>query len=129
MSDSTPSYPSLRTEHLEILPTLSQRICYQDIPTMMPALSSDEKATFLNIMVKCFVPDVTNLETAFHISFLDNDDAAWVKKTQYSLLGLLNFVPDLVSCSSTTTRATTQELRDLLNAVMNHDRQKPSLIS
>ena len=76
MSDSTPSYPSLRTEHLEILPTLSQRICYQDIPTMMPALSSDEKATFLNIMVKCFVPDVTNLETAFHISFLDNDDAA-----------------------------------------------------
>ena len=135
MSDSTPSYPSLRTEHLEILPTLSQRICYQDIPTMMPALSSDEKATFLNIMVKCFVPDVTNLETAFHISFLDNDDAAtaikqispqfiWVKKTQYSLLGLLNFVPDLVSCSSTTTRATTQELRDLLNAVMNHDRHK-----
>ena len=102
---------------------------------MMPALSSDEKATFLNIMVKCFVPDITNEETKFHISFLDNDDAAtairqispqfsWVKRNQYSLLGLLNFVPDLVSCSSTTTRATTQELRDLLNAVMNHDRHK-----
>ena len=139
MSDQvqTPSYPSLRTEHLEILPNLSQRICYQDIPTMMPALSSDEKATFLNIMVKCFVPDTTNEETKFHISFLDNDEAAtairqispqfsWVKRNQYSLLGLLNFVPDLVSSSTTTTRATTSELRDLLNAVMNHDRHKAS---
>ena len=56
-SDQVPSYPNLRTEHLEILPNLSQRICYQDIPKTMPALSSDEKATFLNIMVKCFRPE------------------------------------------------------------------------
>ena len=129
------NYPSLRDEHLEILPNLSQRIHYQDIPTLAPALSSEEKASFLNIMVKCFRPDVTNLETKFQISFLDNDDASaairqispqlsWVKNTQYCLLGLLNFVPELVSSSSTTTRATTQELRDLLNAVMNHDSNK-----
>merc|ERR1712082_396656 len=44
-------------------------------PTTLPPLSSDEKATFLNIMVKCFVPDITNEETKFHISFLDNDEA------------------------------------------------------
>ena len=135
MSDQPPSYPNLRTEHLEILPNLSNRICYQDIPTTLPALSSDEKATFLNIMVKCFVPDIANEETKFHISFLDNEDAPtaikqigpqfrWVKRNQYSLLGLMNFIPDLVSSATTTTRATTSELRDLLNAVMNHDRHK-----
>ena len=138
MSDQPPSYPNLRTEHLEILPNLSQRICYQDIPTKMPDLSSDEKATFLNIMVKCFVPDITNEETKFHISFLDNDEAPtairqicpqfrWVKRNQYSLLGLMNFIPDLVSSSTTTTRATTAELRDMLNAVINHDSHKEIL--
>ena len=75
MSDLVPNYPSLRSEHLEILPNLSNRILYQDVPTTLPVLSSDEKATFLNTIVKCFVPDVTIEETKFRISFLDNEDA------------------------------------------------------
>ena len=135
MSDLVPTYPSLRSEHLEILPNLSNRILYQDIPTTLPSLSSDEKATFLNIMVKCFVPDISNEETKFHISFLDNDQAptairaispqfSWVKRNQYSLLGLMNFIPDLISSATTTTRATTTELKELLNAIMNHDSHK-----
>ena len=138
MSDLVPTYPSLRSEHLEILPNLSNRISYQDIPTTLPALSSDEKANFLNTMIKCFVPDVTNEETKFRISFLDNDEAptairqispqfSWVKRNQYSLLGLMNFVPDLVSSATTSTRSTTGELREVLNAVMKKDRHKPIL--
>ena len=135
MSDLVATYPSLRSEHLEILPNLSNRILYQDIPTTLPSLSSDEKATFLSIMIKCFVPDISNEETKFHISFLDNDQAptairaispqfSWVKRNQYSLLGLMNFIPDLISSATTTTRATTTELKELLNAIMNHDSHK-----
>ena len=128
-------YPSFRDKHLEILPNLSLRIQYQDIPTVAPPLTSEDRAAFLDIMVKCFRPSVTNLETRFQISFLENDEAPtairqispqfnWVKNTQYCLLGLLNFVPGLVSSASTTTRASSQDLRDLLNAVMNHDSNK-----
>ena len=128
-------YPSLRDEYLEILPNLSLRIQYQDIPTVAPALSSEDKAAFLDILLKCFHPSVTNLETRFQISFLENDEASsairaispqlnWVKNTQYCLLGLLNFVPGLVSSASTSTRASSQDLRDLLNVVMNHDSNK-----
>ena len=75
MSDLVPNYPSLRSEHLEILPNLSNRILYQDVPTSLPVLSSEEKANFLNTVVKCFIPDVTIEETKFRISFLDNEDA------------------------------------------------------
>ena len=135
MSDLVPTYPSLRSEHLKILPNLSNRICYQEIPTTLPSLSSDEKANFLNIILKCFVPDISNEETKFHISFLDSEEApaavkaispqfSWVKKNQYSLLALMNFIPDLCSSATTTTRATVSELKDLLNAVMNHDSHK-----
>ena len=75
MSDLVPNYPSLRSEHLEILPNLSNRILYQDVPTSLPVLSSEEKANFLNTVVKCFIPDVTIEETKFRINFLDNEDA------------------------------------------------------
>ena len=91
MSDLVATYPSLRSEHLKILPNLSNRICYQEIPTTFPSLSSDEKDNFLNIILKCFVPDISNEETKFHISFLDSEEApaavkaisphfSWVKK-------------------------------------------------
>ena len=68
-------YPNLREEHLEILPNLSLRIQYQDIPTVAPVLSSEDKAAFLDILVKCFHPSVTNIETRFRISFLENVQA------------------------------------------------------
>ena len=108
MSDQVATYPNLRSEHLKILPNLSNRILYQEIPTTIPSLSSDEKANFLNIILKCFVPDISNEETKFHISFLDNEEApeaikavsphfSWVKRNQYSLLALMNFIPDLCS--------------------------------
>ena len=138
MSDQVATYPNLRSEHLKILPNLSNRILYQEIPTTIPSLSSDEKANFLNIILKCFVPDISNEETKFHISFLDSEEApaavkaisphfSWVKKNQYSLLALMNFIPDLCSSVSTTTRATVSELKDLLNAVINHDSHKDIL--
>ena len=138
MSEPVTTYPNLRSEHLEILPNLSNKIDYQEIPTMLPVLSSDEKANFLNIILKCFVPDVSIEETKFHISFLEIEEAAeaikaispqfsWVKKNQYTLLALMNFIPDLCSSQTTTTRATVSELKDLLNAVVNHDSHKDIL--
>ena len=33
----------------------------------------------------------------------------------------MNYIPDLCSSQTTTTRATVSELKDLLNAVINHD--------
>ena len=136
MSDLVSNYPSLRSEHLEILPNLSNRILYQDVPTSLPVLSSEEKANFLNTVVKCFIPDNTIEETKFRIHYLDNEDAPeaikaispqfnWVKRNQYSLLALMNFVQDLLSSSTTSTRSTTAELRDALNAVMDKDIHKP----
>merc|ERR1712215_478213 len=69
---------------------------------------------------------------------MENDEAAsaigaispgfhWVKNTQYCLHGVLNFVPGLVTTASTTTRASSQELRDQLNIIMNHDSNKEIL--
>ena len=131
-------YPNLKEEHLEILPNLSLKIHYQEIPTVAPILSGEDKAAFLDVLLKCFHPSVTNIETRSKISFLENDEASsairaispgfnWVKNTQYCLLGLLNFVPGLVSSASTLTRASSQDLRDQLNAVVNHDSNKDIL--
>ena len=40
----------------------------------------------------------------------------------YSLLALLNFIPSLLSSATTTsTRASTKDLRDELNKVISHD--------
>ena len=36
-------YPNLREEHLEILPNLSLKIQYQDVPTVAPILSGEDK--------------------------------------------------------------------------------------
>ena len=136
MSDLISSYPSLKSEHLEILPNLSNRILYQDIPTSLPTLSIEEKASFLNTVAKCFIKDNTIKETKFRINYLDNDVApeaikaispqfSWVKRNQYSLLALMNFVQDLLSNATTSTRSTTAELRDTLKAVIEKDVHKP----
>ena len=128
-------YTSLSEEHLEILPNLTVKLQYQDVPTVAPILSHEEKAALLDVLLKCFHPSVTNIETGFKISFLEHDQAAsairsispgfqWVKNTLYCLLGILNFIPSLVSSASTSTRASSQELRDQLNAVVNHDSNK-----
>ena len=75
MSEPLASYPNLGPEHLEILPNLSNKIAYQDVPTTIPPLSPDQKASFLDAILKCFVPNATLDETKFHISFLENEDA------------------------------------------------------
>ena len=138
MSDliSSSSYPSLKTEHLEILPNLSNKILYQEIPSSLPNLTVEEKAVFLNTVAKFFIEDNTIDETKFRITYLDNDVApeairqispqfSWVKRNQYSLLALMNFVPDLLSNSTTTTWSSTTELRDTLKAVIEKDDHKP----
>ena len=79
-------------------------------------MSFDEIAACLDILLKQVVPSVTDIETGFQITFLQNNPAAqtlrqlnswfqWVKANQYSLLALLNFVPSLVNFSSTSMRA------------------------
>ena len=76
-------------------------------------MTPDEKATFLDIMLKCVVPYVQDTETGFRITFLSNDDGAeairklnsdfaWVKANQYSLLALLNFIQTLTNQSTTS---------------------------
>ena len=138
MSEPVATYPNLRSEHLEILPNLSNKIDYMEIPTTLPVLSSNEKANFLDTILKCFIPNVTMEETKFHISFLESEEAvdaikaispqfSWVKKNQYTLLALMNFIPDLCSSHTTSTRNTVSELKDLLNAVVNHDSHKEIL--
>ena len=136
MSEVVSSYPSLKSEHLEILPNLSIKILYQEIPSSLPNLTVEEKAVFLNTVAKFFIEDNTIDETKFRITYLDNDVApeairqispqfSWVKRNQYSLLALMNLVPDLLSNSTTTTRSSTAELRDTLKAVIEKDVHKP----
>ena len=90
-------YPNLSEEHLEILPNLNLKLQYQDVPTVAPILSPEKKAQFLDVILKCFHPSVTNIETGFKISFLEDDRASsqiraispgfqWVKNSQYCLL-------------------------------------------
>ena len=46
----------------------------------------------------------------------------------YSLLAQLNFVPSLLTSATTTsTRASTKDLRDELNKVISHDNHKDIL--
>ena len=101
-------------------------------------MSSDEKAAFLNILINCVTSYVGDTETSFRITFLQNDDSAeairrlnsgfsWVKANQYSLLALLNFVKTWTNQSTTSKRASSKELRDMLNAIINHDSNKPIL--
>ena len=119
MSDQIPTtqYPSLKLEYLEIIPNLSNRILYQEIPTDVPNLSLEEKAKFLDTVLKIFVEDVNLEETGFRIKYLDDDnysqafralhrDFAWVQPNQYSLLAIVNFVPQLFSApTAATTRS------------------------
>ena len=60
-------------------------------------MSSEEKAAFLDIFIKCVTPYVGDTETGFRIIFLQNDDSAEAirrlnsgfsleKANQYSLL-------------------------------------------
>ena len=132
MSEPLASYPNLGPEHLEILPNLSNKIAYQDVPTTIPPLSPDQKASFLDAILKCFVPNATLEETKFHISFLENEDAvrtikgispqfSWAKRNQYTWLAMMNFIPDLCNSSTTSTRSSVTELLDLLNSVVNHE--------
>ena len=132
MSEPVASYPNLGPEHLEILPNLSNKIDYQDVPTTIPPLSPEQKASFLDAILKCFVPNVTLDETKFHISFLENEEAvrtikgispqfSWAKRNQYTLLAMMNFIPDLCNSSTTSTRSNVTELLDLLNSVVNHE--------
>ena len=108
MSDqiATTQYPSLKSEYLEIIPNLSNRILYQEIPTCLPNLSLEEKALFLNTILKIFVEDTNLEEIRFRITYLDDDthsqafralhqEFSWVQPNQYSLLALVNFVPQL----------------------------------
>ena len=49
-------YPSLSEEHLEILPNLTVKLQYQDVPTVAPILSYEEKSALLDVLLKCFHP-------------------------------------------------------------------------
>ena len=132
MSEPVATYPNLGPEHLEILPNLSNKIDYMEVTSTLPVLSPDQKASFLDAILKCFVPNVTMEETKFHISFLENEEAvnaikgispqfSWAKRNQYTLLALMNFIPDLCNSQTTSTRNTVPELKDLLNSVVNHE--------
>ena len=61
MSDqiATTQYPSLKSEYLEIIPNLSNRILYQEVPTDLPNLSLEEKALFLNTLLETFIEDTS----------------------------------------------------------------------
>ena len=98
MSDqiSTENYPSLKTKYLEIIPNLSNKILYQEIPSSLPNLNLEEKAVFLHTLLKTFVEDNNLDETKFRINYLDDDTApqafraispelSWVKPNQYSM--------------------------------------------
>ena len=133
------SYPTLSVQQLEVLPALSAKLQYVEIPSVAPSMSQDEKIHFLDIMLKCFVHEVANLETGFKITYLLDDSSAsairaiksgfsWVRPNMYCLLALLNFIPNLLTSASTTnTRASSAKLRDELNKVVNHDNHKDIL--
>ena len=70
------NYPILSTQHLEILPNLSARLQYCEVPTVPPIMSHEEKTTFLDVLLKCFLHEETNIETGFKISYLLDDQAA-----------------------------------------------------
>ena len=93
------SYPLLSVQQLEVLPVLSAKLQYFEIPTVAPAMSQDEKIQLLDAVLKCFVHEVTNLETGFKITYLLDDSAAssirainsifsWVRPNMYCLLAL-----------------------------------------
>ena len=97
MSDqiATTNYPSLKSEYLEIIPNLSNKILYQEIPTSLPNLSLEEKALFLNTLLKTFNEDNNLEETRFRITYLNDDTASqafrainqelsWVRPNQYA---------------------------------------------
>ena len=97
------SYPILSVAALEVLPVLSAKLQYVEIPSTAPPMSQDEKIQFLDIILKCFKHEVNNHETRFQITFLTDDSSAasirainsgfsWVRSSMYSLLALLNFV-------------------------------------
>ena len=127
------SYPLLSVQQLEVLPVLSTKLQYFEIPTLASAMSQDEKIQLLDVILKCFVHEVSNLETGFKITYLLDDSAAssirainsgfsWVRPNMYCLLALLNFIPNLLTSASTTsTRASSAQLRDELNKVVSHD--------
>ena len=46
------SYPLLSVEQLEVLPVLSAKLQYFEIPTVAPAMSQDEKIQFLDVILK-----------------------------------------------------------------------------
>ena len=50
----TTQYPSLKSEHLEIIPIFSNKILYQDVPTHIPNLTLEEKKKFLDAVLKTF---------------------------------------------------------------------------
>ena len=131
MSDqvSTENYPSLKTEYLEIIPNLSNKILYQEIPSSLPNLNLEEKAVFLHTLLKTFIEDNNLEETKFRITYLDDDTApqafraispelSWVRPNQYSLLALVNFVPELLSNPTANTRSFTTEIREALKNVI-----------
>ena len=138
MSDqiSSANYTSLKTEYLEILPNLSNKILYQEIPSSLPNLTVEEKAVFLHTILKTFVENNSLDETKFRITYLDDDTApqairqispefSWVRCNQYSLLALVNFVPELLSNTTTNTRSSTAEIRDALKAIIEKVEHKP----
>ena len=115
---------------------MSNKILYQEIPTSLPNLTVEEKAVFLHTILKTFVEDNSLDETKFRINYLDDDTApqafrqispefSWVRSNQYSLLALVNFVPELLSNPTTNTRSSTAEIRDGLKAVIEKVEHKP----
>ena len=62
------SYTTLSVQQLEVLATLSAKLKYVEIPSVAPSMSQDEKIHFLDIMLKCFVHEVANLETEFKVT-------------------------------------------------------------
>ena len=58
------------------MPNLAAKLQYHEIPCSPPLMSSDEKAAFIDIMLKCVIPCVGDTETGFRITFLSNDDGA-----------------------------------------------------
>ena len=137
MSDqiSTENYPSLKSEYLEIIPNLSNKILYQEIPASLPNLNLEEKALFLHTLLKTFIEDNNLEETKFRITYLDDDTASqafraitqelsWVRPNQYSLLALVNFVPELLSNPTANTRSSTTEIREALKNVIEKQEHK-----
>ena len=70
------SYLLLSIQPLEVLPVLSAKLQYFEIPNVAPAMSQDEKIQLLNTILKCFAHEVNNLETGFKIKYLLDDTSA-----------------------------------------------------